>query len=120
MFKLNFYGASKGNLGLADFEGICRDNGRRILFITLGSLGSDTNKSAELEGLIRGFEGLIRGSYLLAIIEGNSKILTQMENHLANRKDYAKVAMRWHLASRLDSLKTMLRVHPNVAFSHVR
>ena len=63
---------------------------------------------------------MIRGSYFPTIIEGDSKILTHMENHLVNEKYCVKVAMSWCLASRLYSLKTMLRVHSDVSFSHVR
>ena len=70
MYKINLDGASKENPGPTSYGGICRDHSGRILLIFLGSLGSDTNNSTELEGLICGFEILIRGGYFSAIIEG--------------------------------------------------
>ena len=86
VFKLNFDGASRGNPGLAGFGGLCRDHDGRIMMVFLGSIGQDTNKSAELEGLIRGFEVLIRGAFFLAIIEGDSNTLVQMEKRMMNGK----------------------------------
>ena len=120
MYKLNFDGASKGNPGPASYGGICRDHSGRILSIFLGSLGSKNNNSAELEGLICGFEILIRGGYFSAIIEGDTRVLIQMAKKMVNGKDCTKVAMSWHLASRMDSLKTMFRAQSDVTFCHVK
>lgn len=50
-YKLNFDGAAKGNLGLAGYGGIFRDVVGSALHIYHGSLGRDTNNTAELEGL---------------------------------------------------------------------
>lgn len=53
-YKLNFDGAAKGNPRLAGYGGIFRDAEGSILHIYHGSLGRDTNNTAELEGLWKG------------------------------------------------------------------
>ena len=63
VFKLNFDGASRGHPGPVGFGGLCHDHAGRIMMVFLGSIGKDTNNSAELEGLIRGLEVLIRGGF---------------------------------------------------------
>ena len=64
----------------------------------------DTNKSVELEGLIHGFEVLIRGGCFLAIIEGDTSILIQMAKHMVSGQASEKVSLSWRLASR-DAFK---------------
>ena len=54
IFKMNFDGASKGNPGPAGFGGIFRNSQGDSLAIYYGSIGWDTNNSAELEGLWQG------------------------------------------------------------------
>jgi ribonuclease HI len=55
-FKLNFDGASKGNLGPVGFGVVIRDNNGQIKYIMAGNLGWDSNNSVELWGLIRGIQ----------------------------------------------------------------
>lgn len=73
-FKLNFYGASKGNLGLAGFGGILRNSDGNILQIYYGSIGINSNNSEELEGLWQGL--LIAEEVNLSPleVEGDSQI----------------------------------------------
>ena len=60
VFKLNFDGASRGNLGPVGYGGVCLDSIGKIWYNYYGIIGIYTNKSVELEGLIRGFKCLIR------------------------------------------------------------
>ena len=53
-FKLNFDGATKGNLGPAGFGGAIRNSAGNILSILWGPIGNSTNNMVELEGLING------------------------------------------------------------------
>ena len=46
VFKLNFNGASRGNLGPDGFGGLCCNHDGRIMMVFLGSIGMDTNNSA--------------------------------------------------------------------------
>ena len=75
MFKLNFDGASRGNPGPVGFGGVCRDHNGRITTIYMGAIGKDTNNSPELEGMIRGFECLVKEGQMPVIMEGDSNIL---------------------------------------------
>ena len=52
VFKLNIDGASTGNPGPAGFGGVFPDSTGRILSMYLGAIGTDTNNSTELEGMI--------------------------------------------------------------------
>ena len=49
-FKLNFDGASQGNLGEASFGGVFRDSHGKILHVYFGDIGCDSNNAMELEG----------------------------------------------------------------------
>ena len=63
VFKMNFDGASRGNLGPVGFGCLFHDHKGRIRMVFMGAIGQDTNKSAELEGLIQGSKVLIRGVF---------------------------------------------------------
>ena len=75
VFKLNFYGTSRGNLGAVGYGELCRDSQGRVIFIFLGTIGRDTNNSAELEGMLQGLNCLVRSNSFPAIIEGDSSIM---------------------------------------------
>ena len=53
-FKINVDGGAKGNPGPAGFGGVIRNPRGSILSLFWGSIGSNMNKMAELEGLING------------------------------------------------------------------
>ena len=55
-----------------------------------GSIRFDTNNSAKLEGLIQGFQIVVRNGWFPVIIEGDSNILIQMAKELANGKSSEK------------------------------
>ena len=59
VFKVNFDGVAKGNLGEAGYGGVCRNCNGEILQVFYGNLGHDTNNSTELEGMIQGFQIVI-------------------------------------------------------------
>ena len=52
VFKLNFNGVGKENPGTVSYGRVCRNSDGVILQIFYGSIGFDTNNSAELEGLL--------------------------------------------------------------------
>ena len=83
VFKLNFDGASRGNLGAAGYGGLCRESQGTIIFIFLGSIGWDTNNSVELEGILQVLNCLVRSNRFPVIIEGDSSIMVQMAKLLA-------------------------------------
>ena len=63
---------------------------------------------------------MLREYWLLAIIEGDSNILIEMEKQLTNRKTTKKVSSSRHLANRLEILHSLVLAHPTVFFNHVR
>ena len=82
MFKFNFYGAFRGNPGQAGFGGIFRNSEGETQVIYYGSIGWDTNNSAELEGLWKGLSLIHHYKFFPIIIEGDSQILINMVNQL--------------------------------------
>ena len=84
------------------------------------AMRTDTNNSIELQGMICGFECLVKGGYFPAIIEGDTNILIQMAKQLASGQACEKVSSSWCLANRLDYLISLLLAHTTFSFSHVR
>ena len=58
----------------------------------MGAIGTDTNKSAKLKGVIRGFEFLIDGGWIPTIVEGDTNIFIHMVKELANGKYSKKIS----------------------------
>ena len=52
VFKINFDGVVKGNLGVFDYGRVYRNSDGDILQISYGSMGFDTNNFVELEGIL--------------------------------------------------------------------
>ena len=88
VFKINFDGAAKGNPRVAGFGGVYKNLAAGILQVYHGSIGFDTNNSAELEGLLRGISLMIREGWLPSMMEGDSNILIQMAKQLANGEGF--------------------------------
>ena len=86
----------------------------------MGAIGEDTNNSAELEGLLRGLETVIREGFLPAIVEGDSSVLILVANRLLSGQRTEKISLSWRLASRLERLRVIIRAHPATSFVHVR
>ena len=78
VFKLNFDGVEKGNLGASKYGWVCRKSVGEILKFFYGSIEFDTNNLVELEILVQGFKIIFREGWIPMIIEGDSKILIQM------------------------------------------
>ena len=64
--------------GMQDMEGSVETIMEKLFKSFFGSLGIDTNNSAELEGMIQGIQIIIGNGWLPAIVEGDSRILIQM------------------------------------------
>lgn len=92
MIQLNFDGACKGNPGQAGYGGVFRDNKGHSLGIFLGSIGWDTNNSAELEGLWRGLRIAHTRNLFPLVIEGDSQILIRMATKLQNGSPVHKLS----------------------------
>lgn len=120
MVKLNFDGASKGNPGLAGYGGVFRNHTGIPILIFMGSIGWDTNNSAELEGLWRGIILAHRQKLFPLIIEGDSQILIRIANKLQNGSPVHKVSHSWRMAHRLESLNNWLSQNQAITFKHTR
>ena len=102
ILKLNFHGASKGNLGEAGYGGIFRDHRGHPMLIYYGSIGWDTNNSAELEGLWQGMQLAHLHEYFPLKIEGDSQILINLVYKLLMGTPPSCEADSWRLIARLE------------------
>ncbi|GLJ34169.1 hypothetical protein SUGI_0686870 [Cryptomeria japonica] len=73
--KLNFDGASKGNLRASGIRAIIRDEQGNILHGLFGGIGVATNKEAEIRALEVGLRLYVRQGISRIIIEGDSQII---------------------------------------------
>ena len=117
---MNFDGASKGNPGPAGYGGIFRNSQGEIEAIFYGSIGWDTNNSAELEGLWQGLNLARLYNFLPIIVEGDSQIVISMANQMLHGTNSAKVATSWRLASRIDALSNWVKVNQAITFTHTK
>jgi ribonuclease HI len=76
--KINFDGASKGNLGPVGFRTILKDSNGGILHLVVGFLGENTNNPFELLSLLRGLKVTIDNHFQRFIMEGDSQIIIQL------------------------------------------
>lgn len=120
MIKLNFDGASKGNPGQAGYGGIFQDCRGNPLLIFFGSIGWDTNNSAELEGLWQGLCLAQQHNFQPVVIEGDSQIFINMANQLLTGSPASKVANNWRMADHLELIEQWLRTNRAITFNHVK
>lgn len=120
MIQLNFDGASKGNPGQAGYGGVFRDHKGHSLGIFLGSIGWDTNNSAELEGLWRGLKMAHSKNLFPLIIEGDSQILIRIATKLQNGSQVHKLSSSWRMSQRLEIISHWLSQHQAITFRHTK
>ena len=118
--KLNFDGASKGNLGKVGYGSILHNNKGKMLGYGYGFLGIESNNAGEIEGLIQGLRMMLGECWLPAMVEGDLKVIIQMTKQLANRQTIDKVSLSWRLASRFETLRHLVLRNLVVSFHHVR
>jgi hypothetical protein len=94
-FKLNFDGASKGNLGPASYRAVIQNSDGEILHILAGSMGHNTNNSAEIWSLLYGLQVDLELHLFPLIAEGDSKIVIKILSHLLNGEDSEKLSPSW-------------------------
>jgi ribonuclease HI len=101
--KVNFDGATKGNPGHSGYGAVIRNNIGQIQSLIIENLGYDTNNSAELWGLIKGVQLALDQNLTCLIIEGDSKIIIDLETKILNGRDPGKITPSWRLLSPLYS-----------------
>jgi hypothetical protein len=91
MFKLNFDGAPKGNLGLARLGGVFRNAVGESLGVYWDFIGENTNNVTELKSLLEGINMVVTNGWFLVIIEGDSQVILQMAMKLLHGKSVNRV-----------------------------
>ena len=118
--KANFDGASKGNPGKARFGGIFRNHEGQPLLLYFGSIGWDTNNSAELEGLWQGMQVADQHNFYPILIEGDTQIPLNMATLIQQGNATLRVGHSWRLLARLETLETWIRNRRAINFMHVK
>lgn len=81
-YKLNFDGASCGNLGKSTIGVVVFDNKACIIKAQCQCIASGTNNVAELHALSRGLDLFLSLHFLDVVIEGDSQVVFYMvTNH---------------------------------------
>ena len=122
MFKLNFDGAAKGNMGPTGFGGSIRNVEGEIMGVCWGYIGENTNNVDELKGLQAGLNLVVNQGWLSIILEGDSQIILRMVSKLLHGKPMSKVVDNWKMAHTLEQVQDLLRVHSEaqIYINHIR
>ena len=120
MFKLNFDGVSKGNLGLVGFRGAIQNSEGNMVGLCWGYIDKNSNNVAELKGLLAGLDMVAQHGWLPIILEGDSQIILQMATKVLHGKLVSKVADNWKMAHSLEQFRGLLRAHSEVQIHHVK
>ena len=120
IYRLNFNGAAKGNMGPARIGGAIRNSEGNILGLFRGSIGHTTNNVAEIKALLVGLDMIQTHGWRPTILEGDSQVILQMAEKLLKGKQVHKVADNWRLIHNLDLLQTKLLNLSDVKIHHVK
>ena len=120
MIKLNFDGASKGNLGKAGYGGIFGNHEGQPLLSFFGSIGWDMNNSAELEGLWKVMKLADQHNFYPILIEGDTQILINMATQIQQGRSTSRVVNSWRLMTRLETIEKWIKDKKAITFIHVK
>ena len=120
MYKLNFHGASKGNLGPTGFGGVIRNSKGNLVGFCWGHVGENSINISKLKGLLAGLAMAAQQGWLPIILEGDYQIILQMATKLLHGKPVSKMVDNWKMIHSLEQLRVLLRVHSEVQIHHVR
>ncbi|XP_059070638.1 uncharacterized protein LOC131860272 [Cryptomeria japonica] len=109
--KLNFDGASKGNLGESGIGAIIRDEHGNILHGLFGGIRVATNNEAEIRALEAGLHLCIRQGLSRIIIEGDSQIIIDGISRLSFHN--------WKLNKWVPMIKENIRIIEIFEIGHV-
>jgi ribonuclease HI len=118
-YKVNFDGASKGNLGHSGYGAVIRNNLGQIQSLIAENRGCDTNNSTEIWGLIKGVKMALDQNLTCLILEGYSEIIIELATKILNGRDLGKITPSWHLLGPLYSFQTLLRPSLTLTPSHI-
>lgn len=94
--------------------GAIRDSEGELLRIYWGCIDENTNNVADLKALLARLDMVTTHGWYPVILEGDSKLILQMEEKLLNSKLVHKVAHNWHMAHNLEKLRSKLISHSEV------
>jgi ribonuclease HI len=118
--KVNFDGASKGNLGPAGYGAAVRDPSGLILLMTAGYLGETTNNVVELTGILQGLQLAISLPSHQIILEGDSQVIIQLISKILHGATPQKISPSWRLASLLENFAKLCNRSLSITPSHVK
>ncbi|GLJ13809.1 hypothetical protein SUGI_0220390 [Cryptomeria japonica] len=87
--KMNFDGASKGNLGLSGYGVVIRDEKGNLIGVVCGQVGFVSNNIVEITTLEEGLKWAYANGVSKVVIEGDSKVVL---NGITNKR-----FMNWRL-----------------------
>jgi len=118
--KLNFDGASRGNLGLAGFGAVLRNHLGKIIHILAGFLGETTNNVVELTSLIRGLQIAAHHQYHWLVIEGDSLVIIKFISKSLHGLPPWQISPSWRLSGLLEDFGDLTNSNLILIPSHVK
>jgi hypothetical protein len=91
--KVNFDGASKGNLGHSRYGAVIRNRLGKIQSLTAGNLEYDTKNLAEIWALIKWVKMGLDQNLTCLIIEGEPKIIIDLATKILNGRYLGKITL---------------------------
>ncbi|XP_059078222.1 uncharacterized protein LOC131876763 [Cryptomeria japonica] len=109
--RLNFDGASHGNLGLSGFGDVVRDEDGSLVGATCGLSGIVSNNVAEITALEEGLNWVIENNHLKVVIKGDSQIIL---NGVTK-----KYFTNWRLNERIPRINQLLKKLEDYQVKHI-
>jgi len=92
LMKINFDGASKGNLGPTKYGGMFMDVDGKILKVYYGFMGTNSNNVEKLRALIQGLQVACNHHFSKLIVEGDSHLIIHMLTKIQNGSSPCKAS----------------------------
>ncbi|GLJ49221.1 hypothetical protein SUGI_1039330 [Cryptomeria japonica] len=109
--KLNFDGASCGNLGLSGFGAVVRDEDSSFVGAICGKSGIVSNNVAEITTLEEGLNWVIANNHLKVVIEGDSQIILNG----VTKKSYTN----WRLNEQIPRIDHLIQKLEDYQVKHI-
>jgi ribonuclease HI len=102
------------------FGVVLRDSEGRILHITIGYLGFNTNNAAKLWSLLKGIKLAISHNIFQLIVEGDSQVIIHLISKIIHGSHPSKISPIWRLLGLLEDFRSLLQPHLTLIPSHVK
>ena len=117
--KLNFYGATKGNLGAASSGGVFRDHQGNTIQLFAMDYGTMSNNEAKLYALKQGLEIARRENFQKIEVEGDSTLVIDIVKKLQQGTQWDKLIQSWRTIQLVQEIGHLIQEIDYIIPTHV-